>query len=343
MTSGQKDRLFELLEEHCTNEALKRVLDRHRKEDKDIRVSGAGPDLLSHLRQANGRGTVADDELVELLAEAEENGHQHVLFYRPRNAQIRASSNDIATVEKGLLNGKTRDEAKLPKFFIDLDGTEIADFRTGALPDTEYTTWIFKLYAGLERVKYLGQKDLGNNRFMREYERYRSREVLLVKWHSFGLLELRIAAYQSMSRKSFIADLAQLWNVLAPTINEKDFEPLDIPAAAAKLVADAQKRSAEYVCGKACFRDDNDGEVSFSPADPDEALHESKVRCQASRGLKDCTQLIVTWLNHKKDARLPEKLRTELGCYFPHEVRIGAQTTSEAVNNVAYRLHELSK
>jgi hypothetical protein len=199
------------------------------------------------------------------------------------------------------------------------------------------------MYQGTERVRLVKQEDLEGNRFHRIYEREYARDIWLVKWHSHGLLELRLPTDAGMSRKAYSGYLAMLWKAIEPAIKRIDFAPLCLANARKRLVAKAPDNRTQYRIPNASFKDHQAGTATFDSADGEDSLDESKDRQTAIAQFDDCQFLVVFWLNQTDDERRPEKLRTEIGTFFTNELRIGAGTTPEAVQYVTNRLLELSR
>jgi hypothetical protein len=310
--------------------------------DKEIRVSGKFDDLLDRIKKAYDRGTVTKYDLFNLLSRCEKNGRQHVFYYVPKNDEVADACSDVAKVERALLGGKMAQEADLPKTFLIPQGEVIADFRHETRPTTKYSWWTFKVYSGIERTRFLREEPINDTQFAKIYERYYAREIILVIWHSFGLLEIRRSIYTEMSLKTCREELERAWALVAGALQRDDFEPLDLKAALRELVKEAIDGSNSHDLHNAEFQDDKGGRVVFNPKKHDDSLAESKARRKAIEALRDCVTAAMTWKRPDGRPDLPEKLRTEICCFLPHEIRIGSKTTPEAIEHVSRRLFQLS-
>jgi hypothetical protein len=339
----EKDWLVGLLKNHATVEALHALLKTKRDEDKELRLTGSFEELLGHVSKGHERGTFTDDDLFRLLARCEENGRQHIFYYVPADPDITKACADVDAIEKGLLKGKTAKQAGLPKTFLVPKDEVIADFRAEARPGTKYSRWVFKVYSGVERSRFLREEKVSETEFARYYERYYSREILLVVYHSFGLLEIRRSTFGGMSLTACRDELERVWKLLEGALDRNDFEPMTLTVALKALAKEAVAGTNSHDIHNAEFKDDKDGRWMFNPKKPDGTLVETKSRREAMKALRDeCITAVVTWKKPQARPDLPEKLRTEICCFLPHEIRIGPQTTPEAVEYVSRRLHELS-
>jgi hypothetical protein len=342
VTAKEKEWLLDLLNKHATVHALQGLIRTKRKDDKELRVSAPFDELLRHISQGHERGTFSDDDLFHLLARCEENGRQHVFYYVPKNSAVAKACEDVSEVERGLLGGKTAKQAGLPMTFLVPKGEILADFRHEQREGTKYSRWIFKVYSGVERTRFLREEKINDFEFARYYQRFYAREIILVVYHSFGLLELRRSIFHDMSLKTCREELERIWKLISGAVDRDDFAPMNLNEALKALAAEAVAGTNQHDIHNAEFQDDKDGRWMFNPKKHDDSLVETKTRREAMKALKDCITAVVTWKRPNARPDLPEKLRTEICCYMPHEMRIGPQTTPEAVEYVSRRLHELS-
>ena len=91
--------LFDFIEEACTNEQVRSLLRKKKADGKKVKLGQKTEDVMQNLKTAPDRGAVSDDDLIAFLAAGEENGRQHIFFYRiPARAHSKyADSADLLT------------------------------------------------------------------------------------------------------------------------------------------------------------------------------------------------------------------------------------------------------
>ncbi len=340
MNTAERERLFALLDAACTAQQISDLLREFKPLDKEIRVSGNSEELLQSVRRAVDRGTVPLQRVLRLLARAEENGRQHIFYYKPRTRVHAVKYNDGDSVAQSLFGENWAASEKFPRFYLEPHGMKWADFRVETVDGTDYHSWTLKVYNGRVINRFLGESRINDNRFSREYERVLTREVWLVRWHSFGLLEFRIPSHDRESRRTCLGDLEIFWDRVAQGIRREDFVEWDLGPVRNALVQNAEKRASEYRLGNAQFVDSRDGSAQFNPAYPEESLFDAPARRSAVALFRECSQLVVYWKPPKGQTAFNEEIRTEIGGYKSNGIRIGARTTPEAVNHVTLRLRE---
>ncbi|HEV2294103.1 MAG TPA: hypothetical protein VGR35_09605 [Tepidisphaeraceae bacterium] len=311
--------------------------------DEEIRLSGTNEELLQRIGQAHDRGTITDGDLFDLLARCEENGRQHIFFYRPKSIEVAEACGNVDRIERALLGGKTAAEAGLPITLLEPHGSVVAAFRHEKREGTRYWRWTFKVYSGIQRTKFVRNMELEGDEFAKVYRHYYAREIILVIYHSFGLLEIRRSIFTDMSLTACREELERAWKLVGSAIKREDFEPLVLANALKNLAESAVAGSNLHEVHNAELADEKEGRVMFNPKKHDENLAASQSRCEAIRALQgDWITAVVTWKRPSARRDLPEKLRSEIACFLPHEIRIGSQTTPEAVEYVTRQLYDLS-
>src|SRR2546430_2718161 len=99
--------LFKVVDQQCTAPQIHGLLEKYKDLNKltkaEIRLSGNKPDLLQNLQRVVSLSPplIPRSDVFQLIQGAEENGHQHVYFYRP-SARIRAICRDGTEVATAL-------------------------------------------------------------------------------------------------------------------------------------------------------------------------------------------------------------------------------------------------
>lgn len=363
--------IIKLLGEFASAEQLKNLVKAYRSNVKDYAISATSEELLKSVQKLFGAYQIPALAIESLLERAEENGRQHIFLYRASSSAQRCL-NDFELVQRVLLDGKTRKQAGLPKFQIHPRGIENADLRTESRESSKYHFWVYKLYGGSERWVQKSSKisENGDEKIVRYRLDYR-RDVFLVKWHSFGLLEIRIATGNSRAQLSEARDellkavgkivssrrrddtiQSNLFESLIEVIsarrssklpNEDDigadlgFAPLAMPVSL--LDADARNPEVSWIQVNDSLLDFHGVKLRVSAdAESEDAYGKVEVR-ELLKPAKDCEQLRSTI--HVSDyPRHSQRIAVEFATNFPNELRIGAQTSPEAIEFIVRRIWE---
>ena len=147
------DDLFSLLTELCTFEQIKSVLESARG-NKGVRLSAPnkGELLNKNLREALNANALPIERVYDLLRDAEENGDQHVLYYRVPKALQKGLTFEEFGRKLALPRALTQ---TFPKLDLVPNGYTIADFRT--LGPRRPTDWVLKIYGDETREFFTGR------------------------------------------------------------------------------------------------------------------------------------------------------------------------------------------
>lgn len=286
--------------------------------------------------------------------------------------------NDYPLIEAAFLDGKTRDSAELPAFQIRPTGVVTADLRREERPGTKYSFWVYKLYAGSESWRMEGPPQLvGDDEKIVRYKLKYSREILLVKWHSFGLLEIRIPI--GNSRQQIDSIRQKLLNSLHLVLDAKkgspngdaqvassvasmaaDFDvtrkrkksdltrvetsrlliPFSIPVA--KLDLAARSREIKWISVNATDYDCDGHKITVTAENDEEDLYQNSSVLDALDKVKECTRLNAL-IHVREQPEYLEKLPVEFCPLLSHEIRIRAETSPEVIEFVIRRVWEYAE
>jgi hypothetical protein len=335
------DKLLKLVEQECTAEAVRDLLRKAKKADEQVRVSEANKSAIiqRNLREALDRRSIEYDQVYSLLCAAEENGSQHIFYYRTTTEQAETLYNEPERVATALFGPMWRETVGVPQFHLEPIDTVWSHFRIEHR-EGGHMTWTAKLYSGLERRDFIREEEKEGNLVLRVYEKRLSREVYLVRWHSWGLLELRVP--RSGSRKVVLEWLGVLWSAIQAAIKPEDFEPWQLHEVCLNLIKRRVPNKGRYRLGNARMMDQQTGIAEFTPPSNEEDLCSDPARDQAVRLYHECHELGVYWLEQTNTPGPQVELRTIIGKCKPNDVLIAAKTTAEAVDYVTYRLREFA-
>lgn len=368
---GEVQELFELLDQFCSNVQLSHLIRLYRPSEADFPVTGNRDELLSRVRKLFNTRHIKREKLDRILERAEENGRQHIFLYEAADDRARAALNDFEGMESVFLGGKTRESASLPKFQIHPNGVEIADFRQEARPKTKYSFWTYKLYAGSERWEKVNSETKDDEKIVTYRLKYK-REVVLLKWHSFGLLEIRIptgsatkqlagirsnllsdvigairkSVHGEASARGSFATIGRIFEYFMPDRGRKStpaevpygsLAPVELPVK--KLDADARSKEIKWIGVRGTDYDLDGHRVRVETDDEDENLYQNRVVVDALKKVTDCTRLeAVIHLKDQRDA--PEKLLVDFAPGEPNEFVIRSNTSPEGVEFIVRAIWE---
>ncbi|MEN1705270.1 MAG: hypothetical protein AAGJ54_07105 [Planctomycetota bacterium] len=230
-----------LIGDACTNNQIRYLLRNLKTDDPQIRVSGGSDILLNQLKSAYHRGSLSMDDLRVLLASGEENGRQHIFFYRPKQGHA-SDFRDPNEVASRLWGNRWRSSMGFPQFHLSPTEMEWGDFRIDFKPDLKNPEWTIKIYAGrqIEKLLDVVEKPSGNSILItKKLERKWIRLVWVIKWRPRGLLEIRVPAVQRESLSACREERDQVWEMVRKGIQRSSFNPLDLQPAMNALVSTA--------------------------------------------------------------------------------------------------------
>jgi hypothetical protein len=333
------DKMLILVEQVCTKSAIQDLLRRAQSDDASVRVSGnKGEVINTHLKSAINSGAIEKSLVYNALCSAEENGNQHIFYYVPKTKGFHVKYSDATAIPLNLLGANWQSQYRFPRFELMPAGIVWSDFRTVKTPDGQFN-WILKLYAGNERRTFLEERAEGDN-FIRIYTKTLSREVYLVKWHHFGLLEMRVP--RQSSQKAIMESLFGLWTMVEKAISSEDFETFDLTKASRELIDRHSSQNARYRLGDVYFMDDDTGSARFAPPSSEDDVMDHESREKAIKYFETCRELTVIWLPSSATDAIEDELRTVIGKVRPNGILIASQATATAVDYVTYRLWELA-
>jgi hypothetical protein len=343
MTPTQREHLYKLIDEACTNKQVRSLLRRKKLDNNKVRVSGSSAELLRHLREAHGQGMVSDSDLIGLLAAGEENGRQHIFFYRVM-PQAQSRYKDTDSLRQDLIRETEANAARLPHFVLEPSHRTLSDVRLESLPSTN-SNLIVKWYSGRQYEHVVHQEAFqrhGEQFIRREIKIEQTRLVSVARFLPRGLLEIRVPAGLRESRKVCLGEIAEVWQILSPVLNPDHFLPLSLAKAMRWLVENNGKKGMKHRVSVAQAAD-GDARAEFNPAMEGEDLFASHRHREAMKEYEDFAQMDVYWQSPLAAEDQEDEIRCQMGLYQSHGVRIGSKRAAEEIDFVVNRLWELSK
>lgn len=135
--------VWEVLNVVCTLPQIHRLLrdkaDLYKR--GEIRIGSGKEEMISNLRTAVSSRKIEISDVHSLIRDAEENGNQHIFFYRPKSGKLAKKYSDPDAMATTLFG--TKWQSRFPAFQLKKDSFIWADFRPNG---TGSKGWTGKLY-----------------------------------------------------------------------------------------------------------------------------------------------------------------------------------------------------
>jgi hypothetical protein len=339
------DELFRLVDNLCTADQVQGLL-RTVKGQKDVRITAENKsDLIErNLRAAVGSRALSLDQVYELVRTAEENGNQHIFYFKPKGGRVSADSLKLESIARNLWGADWEKKMSFPDVKLKENRYIYADFRPWN-PGQKPRDWMLKVYGNIKFDRFTGNEKQEGTRLYKEFVRDDLRVVLLARWNSPDLLELRVQRDESVRRVKSWVD--QLWLKLGGALRQEDFLPWDLSKARRRMIDDEDKNKATYHFRDTRLQDSLSNRVSFETFATQGDLFASEEAKAAIRDIlngKDskCTHLAAAWLP-RNDGVPAQEYRTLLGNREPNEVIFSAHCTAKEIHCVTDKLRYFNR
>lgn len=343
--SANTDELFRLVELLCTTDQIKRLLRLGKEREEDVRITAEKKtDLVQrNLKEALSAGAVNLEQIYSMVRTAEENGNQHIFYFKPRSKSY-ADTLTLENVARQLWGADWQKKNAFPNVRVSRNKYICGDFRLWD-PATKPRDWIMKIYGLMVIERFTGREKEEDDRLYKEFIREELRIVLMARWNNPDLLELRVQ--QDQSRRRIQAWVDQLWSMLGPAVTKDQFVPWTLAKARRRLIEEEEEHHKIYQFRDTRVIDPVSNRASFETYAPQGNLFASIESKEAIRTIlrapqSQCTHLTVTWL--KSDGGiLTEDRRTLLGDREPNEVIFPAWSEAKEVDYVTDQLRYFSR
>ena len=168
--SAKEEELYRLVESFCTSDQIQDLL-RTAKGHKDVRITAEkkGELVSRNLRTAVDAKAISPDQVYELIREAEENGGQHIFYFKPRT-KAAAETMTLNSVGNALFGANWETKKRFPHIDTPANGFSYADLRkwNAVLKPSD---WILKLYGRLQFERFTGVEKEEGQRLYKEFVR----------------------------------------------------------------------------------------------------------------------------------------------------------------------------
>jgi hypothetical protein len=337
---GQLDRLLDLIEENCTIEQVKGIL-RPASGNKDVKVSApTHRELVQiNLRAAVNSHSLDIGRVYDLLRESEENGPQHIFYFRCKNKDIQALLT-LDYMRKSIFGSKVPPEPHLdhkPNGFV------ISEIRPWS--SRKPADWALKIYGHEARELPTGEVDRSNPaRIARFYRMEEFRFVLLARWNGPDALELRIP--ETDSRQRLESWRSYLYNTVRVAIPFDRVLPWTLSPVSRRLFDEKDNHPTIYSLGDAKLEDEFHNIYSIQSHAPDSNLFSGVAADSAAKGVLEHNGTHkaqrVLWLKQPDDG-FSTDISTLIGARQENEVVFSRHQNSRGIDYVTRQLRSFSK
>jgi hypothetical protein len=339
--NAELEETLTLVEKLCTTDQIKNLL-RERKGDKDVRLTAESKEDLvqRNLRAAIGAKSIELDKVFDLIRLAEENGNQHIFYYSPRSKKI-ADALSFESVGRQLWGPNWEKQVEqFPTLRLKPNDYQYSDFRVLTKKPKD---WILKVYGQALITSATGKMEKRGNSVWREFVEEPLRIILLVRWNSPDLREIRVQRNESRRR---IDDwLRQIWVMLQPALSQSNVDAWGIERAIARIILEHKINEKLYTFRDASI-EDKGVHASFQAYSDQGDLFASQRSIDAIesyiKAKADCRGLTVTWFANP-NAVPQEEIKTLLGVKMANEVIFSSHCLPGDLDYVTEQLRRFSK
>lgn len=336
------DELQDLVLEFCTVKDIHSLL---KRAEGHPHVRLTAPNLATlvnrNLRDAIEGNAVPIDSVYDLVRDAEENGHQDIFYYQPASRTV--VNVPLADVGARLFGTNWAARMKFPRFELKPNKFVYADLRQWN--PKKPLDWALKLYGQqFFEEQEGGDERIDENTIKRTFVLRPKRLVLLVRWNSPDLLEIRVPQTSSKQRMKQWVD--QAWEMASRVFRSDEFTMWNLDPARRRLVNEQGRHSKMYRFSHSRLEDEDHNVISVSSAHTERSLAPTtpvvkSMQALVRPGVGECRYLRVTWL---PAGDLPEQeLVTYLGDREANGVGIGRRCSAREIDYVTEQLREFGK
>jgi hypothetical protein len=337
---GKHDRLLDLIQKNCTIEQVKSIL-RPALGNKNVKVSAPTHEELVqvNLRSALDSHSLDVEKVYELLRESEENGPQHIFYFRCASKDVQSLLN-LEYMRKAIFGSKAPPEPRLdhkPNGFL------ISEVR--AWSSRKPADWAVKIYGHEAREVPTGEVDRSNPaRIARYYRIEEFRFVLLARWNSPEILELRVPATDSRQRLEGWRNY--LYETLRQAIPFDRVLPWGLSRVSRRLFDERGKHPTVYSLGDAKLEDEFHNIYSIQSYAPDADLFSGLAADSAAKGVLEHNGIHkaqrALWLKQPDDG-FNTDISTLIGARQENEIVFSRHQNSRGIDYVTQQLRSFGK
>jgi hypothetical protein len=343
--------IYKIVDKECTQpqiaELLKKYKDINEITKGEIRHSLSKQGLIENLQRVVSLNLIPKSEVYDLIQQSEENGEQHIYYYRPqgKTAEMCAEGTEIANA----LFGESWGVDYFPQFERRTEKLKWADFRLGF--DGKGKDWVAKLY-GHERILRLQKREkvditATGYREILDYEAEDYNTVLVVRWNHPRLLEVRIDQTGMQKAGTAESRLESVWEEINKAIPQSDCTPWDLRKAITYMLVNRTDNHEVYDLGTVRLLDASHGGVQFDPFKPTESIDGDAGRTAALNDLLKSkaqgTRAAITWKTNEECKELNKSLLTIVTGEQFNCLVVSSKTSASVLDYVTNKLRKYSQ
>lgn len=342
--SGYSAELRELLQEFCTIGDIHSLL-KTAEGNGAVKLTAPNKTTMieKNLREALEAKALSIDHVHDLIRDAEENGHQDIFYYQPASKAVK--NLPITDVGKRLWGKDWEEKMKFPTFKLALNKFTYADLRPWN-PTKKPLDWVLKIYGQqMFEEQSGGDEKIDEQTILRTFILQPRRLVLVVRWNSPDVLEIRVP--QSSSKQRVHGWLDQAWEMAQPVFGSDEFTPWDLCGARRAIVTSQSDNEKLYRFSHSRLEDTEHNMISYSAAHADRSLGASSSVVKSMQGMvkpgvTECKYLRVTWIPDVNGMPADE-LVSYLGDRAVNQMGIGRRCSRREIDYVTEQLRSFSK
>jgi hypothetical protein len=187
------------------------------------------------LEPALANGELSRLDLLNILREVEEFGHQHVFLYQCSRSKASELVNENY-VRKALTAIDRIDLLDEPPILGSPASLQLSDVRIEQVGAER--ALVMKMVEGRSYRRFLGEERSGRY-ITRRYEEYDQRAINLIRVHSTGLTEVRVQSWEAA--REYQEDLGEVWSLASYLIPQQLFSTVPLLKARRHLWTERHK------------------------------------------------------------------------------------------------------
>jgi len=325
------DETLALVKNLATTEQIQNLL---RTRRDSVRITGENKDQIvdRNLRQAIDDRVIDIEKVFDLIRDAEENGNQHIFYYKVKSRAIAEALAFQNLVPRFFgATWATKLENDFPQIRLKPNDFKISDFRQLAKRPKD---WLLKIYGEITVERSTDEQEMeGATSLWRKFVYESLRIVLIARWNNPDLLEIRVQRGGD-SRKRIEGWHNIVWDKLSPHVMRSQFVPWELSKAMKNLAAKQSSYRSVYHFSDAEVTDELGVHATFETELETDDLFASTEARQSLQGFlkanSDFDLGTVTWL--KQQSNIPSRdIRTVLGIRQSYAMRQSLGTPSNEI------------
>lgn len=333
--------IYRLIEENGTLKEVSNFLER-----RGLTYSASSWEHMieDRLEPAYEDGELDSVDLLDLLAELEEHGHQHTFLYRC-SPEYAGEVMDREHVTEAAERLGVENVLRIPRIVDKPDEATVTEIRWEESPHSDRAL-VVKIVEKRIRKERLGREEGSEDEegiYRIAIRNIPIRAVDVFRLHDSGLLELRIHSQESSTR--YEKELELLWGIISrELVDREEFERVSLSTAKRNLWENRERLGHLVRYSDSRFRDAEGNTVQAATGRKEASLADDEA---VNRSLDEfnkadthCDRANVWWLE-QEDGPPSKNVRSLLDGH-PHEFAITARCRAEDYEHVLGKLLEFN-